>query len=307
MIPTRNVLGRVPPWLWLALLLTLWLAGLGLAPLIDVDEGAFSEASREMLASGDWGHTTLHGADRFDKPILIYWFQAASMALFGVNEFAARLPSAIAALMWCLAALRFAEGWLGSQVERAAVGIVATSLGVMLIGRAATADALLNALMCWACLDLWRHLDSREKGPLRRAFFWMGLGLLTKGPVACLVPGMAVTLYLLSCGQLRRLREVLGDPLAWVILLLTAVPWYAYALHRHGMAFIDGFILQHNVNRFMQAKEGHGGSPFYTLLVAPLLMLPWTPLLVGVGARPKARERSSDSACAHNSISGVSP
>ncbi len=285
MIPTRNVLGRVPPWLWLALLLTLWLAGLGLAPLIDVDEGAFSEASREMLASGDWGHTTLNGADRFDKPILIYWFQAASMALFGVNEFAARLPSAVAALMWCLAALRFAEGWLGSQVERAAVGIVATSLGVMLIGRAATADALLNALMCWACLDLWRHLDSREKGPLRRAFFWMGLGLLTKGPVACLVPGMAVILYLLSCGQLRRLREVLGDPLAWAILLLTAVPWYAYALHRHGMAFIDGFILQHNVNRFMQAKEGHGGSPFYTLLVAPLLMLPWTPLLVGVGGR----------------------
>lgn len=285
MIPTRNVLGRVPPWLWLALLLTLWLAGLGLAPLIDVDEGAFSEASREMLASGDWGHTTLNGADRFDKPILIYWFQAASMALFGVNEFAARLPSAIAALMWCLAALRFAEGWLGSQVERAAVGIVATSLGVMLIGRAATADALLNALMCWACLDLWRHLDSREKGPLRRAFFWMGLGLLTKGPVACLVPGMAVVLYLLSCGQLRRLRVVLGDPLAWAILLVTAVPWYAYALHRHGMAFIDGFILQHNVNRFMQAKEGHGGSPFYTLLVAPLLMLPWTPLLVGVGGR----------------------
>ena len=56
-------------------------------------------------------------------------------------------------------------------------------------------------------------------------------------------------------------------------------------LHRHGMAFIDGFILQHNVNRFMQAKEGHGGSPLYTLLVAPLLLLPWTPLLAGVGQR----------------------
>ena len=282
---TRNVLGRVPAWLWVALLLALWLSGLGLAPLIDVDEGAFSEASREMLASGDWGHTTLNGADRFDKPILIYWLQAGSMALFGVNEFAARLPSALAALMWCLAALRFAQGWLGPQVERAAVGIVATSLGVMLIGRAATADALLNALMCWSCLDLWRHLDTGEKAPLRRAFFWMGLGLLTKGPVACLVPGMAVVLYLLSMGQLRRLREVLGDPLAWVIVLCTAVPWYAYALHRHGMAFIDGFILQHNVNRFMQAKEGHGGSPLYTLLVAPLLLLPWTPLLAGVGQR----------------------
>lgn len=285
MTPSRTVLSRVPPWLWLIAILALWLLGLGAAPLIDVDEGAFSEASREMLASGDWGHTTLNGADRFDKPILIYWLQAASMAVFGVNEFAARLPSAVAALMWCLAALRFAQGWLGSRVERTAVAVVASSVGVMLIGRAATADALLNALMCWACLDLWRHLDSGEKGPLRRAFFWMGLGLLTKGPVACLVPGAAVVLYLLASGQLRRLRGVLGDPLAWAIVLVTAVPWYAYALHRHGMAFIDGFILQHNVNRFMQAKEGHGGSPLYTLLVAPLLMLPWTPLLVGVGAR----------------------
>jgi 4-amino-4-deoxy-L-arabinose transferase-like glycosyltransferase len=285
MTPSTNALGRMPSWLWLLLLPCLWLAGLGMAPLIDVDEGAFSEASREMLASGDWGHTTLHGADRFDKPILIYWFQAASMAVFGVNEFAARLPSAVAALMWCLAAWRFAQGWLAPAAERTAVAIVATSLGVMLIGRAATADALLNALMCWGCLDLWRHLESREKAPLRRAFFWMGLGLLTKGPVACLVPGMAVVLYLVSSGQWRRLREVLGDPVAWAIVLLTAVPWYAYALHRHGMAFVDGFILQHNVNRFMQAKEGHGGSPLYTLLVAPLLLLPWTPLLVSVGAR----------------------
>jgi len=283
--PSRAVLAQMPTVAWVALLMSLWLLGLGSAPLIDVDEGAFSQASREMLASGDWGHTTLNGADRFDKPILVYWFQSASMALFGVNEWAARLPSAIAALMWCLGAVRFAQGWMGSQVSRSAAAVVATSLGVMMIGRAATADALLNALMCWACLDLWRHLDSGEKAPLRRAFFWMGLGLLTKGPVACLVPGASVVLYLLLSGQVGRLKGVLGDGWAWAIVLATAVPWYAYALQRHGMAFIDGFILQHNVNRFLHAKEGHGGAAYYTLVVAPLLMLPWTPLLARVGMR----------------------
>lgn len=272
----------VPAPIWVALLLCLWLVGLGQAPLIDVDEGAFSEASREMLASGDWGHTTLQGVDRFDKPILVYWFQAGAMALFGVNEWSARLPSAVAALLWCMAALRFAQLGLGRGVGPAAAAVVASALGVMLIGRAATADALLNALMCWACLDLWRHLDSGEKGPLRRAFFWMGLGLLTKGPVAVLVPGAAVVLYLLVSGQIARLKQVLGDPAAWAIVLCTAVPWYAYALHRHGMAFVDGFILQHNVNRFLKTKEGHGGASYYTLVVAPLLMLPWTPLLASV-------------------------
>lgn len=293
MTAVTRLFGRVPSLFWIVLWLVLWLAGLGTAPLIDVDEGAFSEASREMLASGDWGHTTLNGADRFDKPILIYWFQAASMALFGVNEWAVRLPSAIAALMWCLAAVRFAEGWLGGhRSARAAVGVVATAFGVMMIGRAATADALLNALMAWACLDLWRHLDGGGKGPLRRAFFWMGLGLLTKGPVACLVPGATVVVYLLASGQLRRLKQVLGDPIAWAIVLVTAVPWYAYALHRHGLAFIDGFILQHNVNRFLKTKEGHGGASYYTLVVVPLLMLPWSPLLVSVARRLGAAWRT---------------
>lgn len=278
----QTLAARLPAWAWVILLAALWLLGLGAAPLVDVDEGAFSQASREMLSSGDWGHTTLNGADRFDKPILIYWLQSASMALFGVNEGAARLPSALAALMWCLAAARFAQGRLGASAREGAALVVATSLGVMMIGRAATADALLNALMAWACLDLWRHLESGEKAPLRRAFFWMGLGLLTKGPVACLVPGASVVVYLLVSGQLRRLRVILGDPVAWAVVLVTAVPWYAYALHRHGMAFIDGFILQHNVNRFLQAKEGHDGASYYTLVVAPLLVLPWTPLIVSV-------------------------
>lgn len=283
-----RLLGWLPTWLWVGLLMALWLLGLDSAPLLDVDEGAFSEASREMLASGDWGHTTLNGADRFDKPILIYWLQSLGLAVFGVTEAATRLPSACAALLWCLASVRFAELWAGARAERAAAALVATSLGVMVIGRAATADALLNALMCWACLDLWRHLAEGERGPLRRAFLWMGLGMLTKGPVACLIPGASVLVYLLASGQPGRLRQVLGDGWAWVIFFGVAAPWYAYALQRHGMAFIDGFILQHNVNRFLQTREGHGGQAHYTLIVAPLLALPWTPLLISVLGRLRA-------------------
>lgn len=284
----RSVLDRLPTWLWVTLLLALWLLGLDSAPLLDVDEGAFSEASREMLASGDWGHTTLHGADRFDKPILIYWLQSLGLAVFGTTEAATRLPSACAALLWCLAAVRFAQTWAGEQAQRAAAAVVATSLGVMLIGRAATADALLNALMCWACLDLWRHLSDGSRAPLRRAFLWMALGVLTKGPVACLVPGAAVVLYLIASGEAGRLKQVLSDKWAWAIFWGVATPWYAYALHRHGMAFVDGFILQHNVNRFLQTREGHGGQAHYTLVVAPLLALPWTPLLVSLGLRWRA-------------------
>ncbi|CAD5370603.1 4-amino-4-deoxy-L-arabinose transferase-like glycosyltransferase [Rubrivivax sp. A210] len=268
-----------------ALLLLLWLAGLGSAPLFDVDEGAFAEASREMLASGDWGHTTLNGEDRFDKPILVYWLQAASLALFGTTEFAARLPSALCAWAWCLATAAFAAPRWGRGVAVAAAGMLATSLGPLLIGRAATADALLNLLLALSLFDLWRALENpAAAAPRRRAFLWVALGLLTKGPVALLLPGAALLLWAAAGWREHRpwavLRPLLADGRAWVLGLAVALPWYAYALQRHGQDFVDGFLVRHNLDRFSAPLEGHGGGGAYHLLVLPLLMLPWTPLLL---------------------------
>jgi 4-amino-4-deoxy-L-arabinose transferase-like glycosyltransferase len=286
-LPTGAVLAA------LVALLALWLAGLGLAPLLDVDEGAFGEASREMLASGDWGHTTLNGEDRFDKPILVYWLQAASMALFGATAFAARLPSALCAVGWCLAAAAFVLPRFGRAAAALAGGMLATSLGPMLIGRAATADALLNLLLALALFDLWRTLDApTAAAPRRRAFLWIGLGVLAKGPVAVLLPGAALLLWvLLAPGPDRpwpALRALLADPLAWLIGSGVALPWYAYAVWRHGQAFIDGFFVRHNLERFSGPLEGHGGSLGYYLLALPLLMLPWSawlwPVLRGLRA-----------------------
>jgi 4-amino-4-deoxy-L-arabinose transferase-like glycosyltransferase len=81
------------------------------------------------------------------------------------------------------------------------------------------------------------------------------------------------------------LRAALADLPGWALLLGLAAPWYAYALHRHGMAFVEGFLLKHNVERFSGTIGGHAGTPLYYLLVLPLLAMPWTPLLAGVLAR----------------------
>src|SRR6185369_4827576 len=108
----------VPAWrriAWALLLALPLLWQLGGTPLFDVDEGAFSEATREMLASGDWGHTTLNGAARFDKPIGIYWLQAASASVFGLHEFALRLPSALACWAMALALAGFAARRWGER------------------------------------------------------------------------------------------------------------------------------------------------------------------------------------------------
>src|SRR5690242_17167731 len=119
-----------------ALSLFLWL---GHAPLFDVDEGAFSEATLEMFQRGDFLSTYLNGEPRYDKPILVYWLQAASVALIGPTELAFRLPSALCAALWVGFTYLFARRQFGDAVALSAAGIMGTSLGVYVIGRAATA------------------------------------------------------------------------------------------------------------------------------------------------------------------------
>lgn len=275
MTATPYTLSRRAHWLLFLLPAVLFLMNLGGAPLFDVDEGAFSEATREMFVRHDFLSTWLNGAPRFDKPILIYWCQAFFVWLFGPNEWSFRLPSALAASVWCYALGVFSWQRFGREAGILACGIAATCLGVHVIGRAATADALLNMLLALALLDGWRHLESGSCAPLLRSFLWIGLGVLTKGPIALLVPGATTFLYCMFSGRWRDWLRSVFDPWGWLILLAVALPWYCAALVIHGQAFIDGFIMKHNVQRFSGAMEGHSGSLFYYVLMIPLLVLPW--------------------------------
>ena len=266
-------------WALLLACALLLLPSLGLYPLFDVDEGAFSEATREILQSGDWLSTTLNAVPRYDKPILIYWLQALSVKALGLNEFALRLPSALAALAWIAAIVRFAAARSGSASALLAGWIAATSLGVMAMSRAATADALLNCLLATTMFDLWRHLESGDRRALRRTYLWMALGVLTKGPIAILIPFSVSLAY---CSFMRRWRpwvRAILDPLGWLILLTIAGPWYLAQILLHGREFIEGFLVRHNLERFSGTLEGHGGSLWYYFVAAPLLLLPWSGLL----------------------------
>ncbi|MDR2688520.1 MAG: glycosyltransferase family 39 protein [Azoarcus sp.] len=271
-----------------ALPLVAFLLRLGGAPLFDVDEGAFSEATREMFARGDFLSTYLNGEHRFDKPILIYWLQALAYLAFGATECAFRLPSALAAMLWCYAVWHFARPRFGADTALAALAVTATAIGPFAIGRAATADALLNLLLALALFDAWRHLESDKRAPLLRAYAWIALGALTKGPIALIVPGAVSFLYCASRGEWRRWLRFVFDPRGWLILVALTAPWYAAALALHGQEFIDGFILKHNVKRFTGTLEGHAGSLFYYALAMPLLLLPWTGPFIASLARMKA-------------------
>ena len=276
--PLAGVRWRLEPWVfWLPIVA--FCLGLGWAPLFDVDEGAFAEATREMLQRRDWIATWLNDQPRYDKPILTYWLQALVVAILGPTEWAFRAPSALAAGAWAWAVWHFARPRLGPVAARLALAMVCTAWGPWIIGRAATADALLNLWLTLACLDVWRYLEASPDGnrvALRRAYVWVALGLLTKGPVAALVPAAAATVYCLSRRDARPLWHAARDPWGWVLLLGIAGPWYVAILATHGRAFIDGFLLKHNVQRFTGTLEGHGGSLLYYTIVLPVLLMPWS-------------------------------
>jgi 4-amino-4-deoxy-L-arabinose transferase-like glycosyltransferase len=255
---------------------------LGGFPLFDVDEGAFSEATREMLERGDYLTTYLNGSLRFDKPILVYWLQAISIAQLGPGEFAFRLPSALASVGWVMAILIFAREQADRATGFAAALIAVTTLGLGVIGRAATADALLNLFLVLAMFDSYRYLEKPLAKYRYRAYLWMALGMLTKGPVALLIPFAVSAVTFSLHGKFRLWRNAVADPIGWAILLAVAGPWYLLEYREQGDVFIAGFFMRHNVERFMEPLQGHSGSLLYYLPAALVLLLPYTGLFIRI-------------------------
>lgn len=261
--------------LLLMLLIVLIVAFVGLnSPLFDLDEGAFSEATRELMESGNYISTTLNGLPRYDKPILVYWLQAASVFVFGPENFAFRLPSVLMSLVWFSATFIFTKRHFGKATAVLATGLLAAAIGPGLIAKAATADALLNTIIALTLFALYEHLHTGQRFWRLVAATLIGFGLLAKGPIAIMVPAAVLFLFCLSQRRLPEFGRIIADPWAWILCFGIALPWYTAIYLRDGQAFIDGFIMHHNVERFRSPMESHGGALFYYLPVGFLLLLP---------------------------------
>lgn len=273
--------------LLLLIILIAFFLNLGGAPLFDVDEGAFSEATREMLSSKNYLTTYLNGEPRFDKPILIYWFQLASITLFGQNEFAFRLPSALAGATWSFAIFAFMRKETGNRTAFLSAALMALSLQVVVISKAAIADALLNCCIAITMLSLLKHYRTGSKASLLAAFAAAGLGMLTKGPIAMLIPAAVTFLFYLQEKKPGAWFRTVLNPSGIALFLLISMPWYILEYQDQGMAFIQGFFFKHNISRFNTSFEQHSGSLFYYVPVLLLGMMPFTGLLFSVAFRLK--------------------
>lgn len=263
------------------------MCGLGLAKpgLFDVDEAIFAQASVEMLHTHNFVTPTYNGAPRYDKPPMIYYLQAASMHEFGVSPFAARLPSAVCAFILLFMFFNSLEILTGERrYALIATGVLAFNLSFMVLAHAAIADMLLNLLMLSVTMLLLGNIYAKNPSGMRVviAGFLMGAGLLTKGPVAVVIPGFVVG----SIALLKDYRKYNIAAVAPVSLTLSAVlaivPWCKMMIDAHGMAFFKTFILVHNIGRYFHGlgvSEVKPGAWWYYIVVLLVGFTPWVLLL----------------------------
>ncbi|WP_247237118.1 glycosyltransferase family 39 protein [Telluribacter sp. SYSU D00476] len=257
---------------------------LGSAPLFDEDEGFFAEGTREMALRGDFISTYINQEPRFDKPPLTNWLQYGATQLLGWNEWAMRLPSAVAALGWMLVIFLFVRKRLSEREAFYATLMATCSLQITIIGKAALADALLNAFLVGAMFSLYEILQGGHRKYTFLFYAFSALGFLAKGPIAVLVPGAVTILYLLRWRSIRPLWRVL-DGSGILLFLLITLPWYILQYQQMGQAFIDGFFFNHNVNRFRTAFEGHYGGILYFVPILLVGLLPFTAVVLSMFGR----------------------
>ncbi len=260
----------------LALFYLSFFYNLGSVPLFNLDEGAFGEAVREMLKSGDFITTYLGEELRFDKPILIYWLEALSVKIFGLNEFALRLPSAISAFLWGFCIYFFTKREFDDKKAFWAALFFASSLQISIIAKAAIADSLLNLFIALSMFYTWKYFQKRSSKDLYLVFLFTALGFLTKGPVAVMIPFVVSFLYALYKKEFKFWLKSIFNLKGILIFLLVATPWYIAEYIAQGEAFIDGLFLKHNIERFKNAFESHSGGYFYYLFVLLIGLLPFS-------------------------------
>lgn len=217
--------------------------------LLDDADSTHAEAAREMFVTGDYVTLHVNGVRYLEKAPLPYWLVAISYHVFGVNEFATRLPMALSVLMLGWLALVWARGAFGERAGIYAGLFVYTAAGVFLFTRILIPDVLLSLLIA---ASLYFFLTALEAGG--EAWRWyagyacIALGVLTKGLIALAFPGGAAVLFLGITGEWRRWREFrLISGLA--LFLVIAAPWHILAgLRNTGGQGGHGFFWFYFVN-----------------------------------------------------------
>lgn len=281
----------------------------------DVD-AVQAQIARNMITSGDWVTPRLDGVVYLEKPPLIYWLIAGSYKIFGIHDWAARVPVALAAMALCWVTTAFGIWAFGRRAGFYAGLCASTCVGLFLFTRVLIPDVMLTfttTLAMWAFLRALNE-DEEETHPRRWAFVFavsLGIGLLWKSLIGVVFPVAAGSIYLLLTRQFfsrqawKRLRPLSG----FLIVLLIAAPWhilaalrnppfFSFSLHSgpgqyHG--FLWFFFINEQLLRFLNLRypRDYNTVPrLYFWLYHLLWLFPWSvyfPAVAKLGYKPADR------------------
>jgi 4-amino-4-deoxy-L-arabinose transferase-like glycosyltransferase len=303
-------------WLVLicATLYVCYFSHLGAIGFVGPDEPRYAWIARDMAETGDWITPRLYGKPWFEKPPLYYWGAAISFKLFGVSEAAARLPSAISALLATLAMAWLAWRIYGAETARWLLLLLPTTVGMIGFSHAAAMDMPFSATLTVAmvCVAVVLRLPSECGGlpPLLQGQptssnkartlgapagtaaaaispppkiswlalvlfgFFLGLAVLAKGPAAIILCGGSVFLWALFTKRWRDSLRLL-HPVAVAAFCATALPWYILVTHRNP-DFFRIFIIEHNFKRFLTPEFQHIQPFWFYVPIMFLSICPWS-------------------------------
>ena len=250
----------------------LFIPFLGVVHLFDWDEINFAESAREMITSGDYLTVQINYIPFWEKPPLFIWMQVVSMKIFGINEFAARFPNALCGIVSLLVLFN-----CGRKLRDTRFGI----LWVLLYGgsvlpffyfKSGIIDPWFNLFIFLAIFQIYLYFE-KPGNMLKHASasaFFLGLAILTKGPVALLVFMLTTGIFLLVKKFMVKIR--LADLLIFVLILgVTGGLWFILQIIQGNYGIIADFIT-YQIRLFKTQDAGHGGFLLYHFVV----------LLVGV-------------------------
>ncbi len=289
--PTQVAIQPIIPWIFsLIWLFTLGVIALfwdlGAIGLVDETEPLFAEAARQMTVTGDWITPYFNGEPRFDKPPLIYWAITLLYRTIGVNPWAVRLPSALAALL--LSLLGFYTLHRLSQTHSRRFQIASCIAGTLIVlnpqtiawARMGVSDMLLSACIGSALLAFFTAYTTPETQPKNRwylAFYlFLALAVLTKGPVGIVLPSLIIFSFLLYLGNLTLVLGEMKLRSGVVLFLGITLPWYILVTWANGWNFIHAFFGYHNVERFTSVVNNHSAPWYFYIPTVIVGFFPWS-------------------------------
>ena len=247
-----------------------WMTG-----LFDIDEGFYGAVVSEMNRRHEWVTPFFNGHPWFEKPILLYWLAKPCMMLLG-PDFGPRLPSVICTALLFVVCGFFARRRYNGEAQASVIFCLGSSVLVLGLGRLMMTDAALNLALTTAFLSFYQSLVGDRRWRILTAFC-LGLGVLAKGPVALLLFVLVVGIAVWRDDTLR--AQLKGYWLVGTaVLAATIACWYVPCYLANGDVFIQKFLIEQNVGRFLGGDKAHSlgliGLPLYVPIVI-LAICPW--------------------------------